>query len=399
MEQIDVKKEPKELINNFKADISTNCDKPSTYADQEMPSTFKLAIKQEIKEEFDDNDNSIVYNKLGVKKELKMSTDEEDNLNEPKQAKDKMFLDKGYIVTLPQRYLNIPAQYFGSKITNSDEESNHSDDGDESEDLPCNVKEEGRDFCEGDKNSSHNEEKDEDEENIEGVEYGDVSGKEMFFKCDICPKKYQKKKDLFEHKKYLHRTGELDKLKCHKCDFETLYKSSFKSHLNIHDKKTYLKCHFCHYTTAKLHTLNAHMLSKHNSEENIIKITSKIHSCTKCTYSTVKKSSYDSHIKVCLKLQNVKWYECHFCLYRTINKSHLNRHVKTHNEVKDLNCLFCQYKSNIKQHLDNHLLTNHSHLLNESNQNLITSKLYVCKHCNYKTITKYHLKRHVKNNH
>ncbi|CAH0548722.1 unnamed protein product [Brassicogethes aeneus] len=330
MEQTVVKKEPEELVDISEGDISMN------YDNQEIPSTSGITIKQEIKEELDN---------------------------------DEVLLDKGYIISLPQRYLNIPAHNFGSKINNS-EENDNSVDEDESRDLSCNIKEEGMDidFAKGDKISLHNKEKDEDEAMFEtkikvehhGVQYDEsgtnqeVANKELveetgkeigknpesefedtfdsiyqckncsnqffnkeflesheekclkpraknkLFKCSMCSKSYQTKSSLLEHRKYVHKKDQQEQFKCEKCGYQTLKKSHFKIHLKIHDKNNQLKCNFCDYTAAKLYTLNAHLLSKHNNENNI-KITSKIHSCSNCSYLTVKKSTYDIHVKACNK--------------------------------------------------------------------------------------------------
>ncbi|CAH0549793.1 unnamed protein product [Brassicogethes aeneus] len=411
MEHVVVKKE---VDDEFNGDILMNYDKPSTSADQEMPSTSGIAIKEELED------------------------------------------DERYIITLPQRYLNIPAHNFGSKINDSDEGSDNSDDGDKSEDLPCNVKEEGMhsDFSEEyDKHFSlflnkDSEEKDEDEAmpdtkievEYHGIQYNesgtdsevvnketlakivspnagkeieknpeprnddnfDCIDKEKMFKCDICSKKYQSRISLFQHKKYVHPKHELEKMKCNECEYVTVNKSSLKKHLKIHDKKTYLKCHFCQYIAAQLSTLNAHIISKHkleNKGENEIKITSKIHQCTKCSYSTVFKSRYDNHVKVCLNLKNVKWFKCHKCHYRTIRNYDLIKHGKTHNTTKELQCLFCKHQCNRKISLDHHILSKHSSLLNESNINLITSKVYYCQHCKYKTTLANDLKKHSNHNH
>ncbi|CAH0549740.1 unnamed protein product [Brassicogethes aeneus] len=54
MEQIVIKKEPEELVDDSKGDISMNYDELSTAADQKTILTSGIAIKQEIKEELDD---------------------------------------------------------------------------------------------------------------------------------------------------------------------------------------------------------------------------------------------------------------------------------------------------------------------------------------------------------
>ncbi|CAH0564525.1 unnamed protein product [Brassicogethes aeneus] len=355
MEQIVVKKE----LEESEGDILMN------YVDQEKPSTSgktisieQIYIKQEIKEELD-------Y--------------------------DEALFDKGY------------------KINNSDVES---------EDFSCNIKKEERDsdVSEEDNkissNDEDNEEKYENEAMLEakieveyhGVKCDDSSGKEKLFKCDVCFKKYQTKRSLFYHKRcdHVYSKDQLEKFRCNICNYETTNKSSFKVHLKIHDRKKHLKCHFCQYTAVTLQSLNAHIVSRHkfeNEGENKVQITSKVHQCTNCSYSTVYKSGYDNHVKVCLKLKNVKFYECQICQYKTILKGSLTMHIKTHNKIKELKCLFCHHQSNKKQHLDNHILIKHSNLLNESNKNIITSKIHYCQHCEYKTTTTNSLRLHLKNNH
>ncbi|CAH0549627.1 unnamed protein product, partial [Brassicogethes aeneus] len=411
MEQIFVKIEPEELVDDSVGDILLKYDIPSTSADQEMPSLSGIAVKHEIKEESDD---------------------------------DEVLLNKG---------LGSMMYYVGSKTNDSEEESEDFDH--KIKDFLCNIKEEERysDFSEeDDTNLSNNEEKDEDEAMIEAkieVEYhglecyesgadSEVVNKETpskteekgfeknpgyeckgqlglsrekeclkarvgvgevkLFECDICPKKYKTRRSLTCHKKYVHEKDNLKELKCGHCAFVTANRSNLNVHLKIHDKEKYLRCNFCEFMTTKLYYLNAHIISRHKSEnkgENKIKITSKIYQCSNCSYSAVYKSSYDAHIKVCLKLENVQQYECHLCHYKTIHKFGLKKHMKIHNKTKEFKCLFCPKESNHKYNLDGHILTKHSHLLNESNRSIITSKVHSCHLCNYKTTNIGDLKKHI----
>ncbi|CAH0564894.1 unnamed protein product [Brassicogethes aeneus] len=346
-------------------------NKPSTSADQKVIFTSDIAIKQEIKE-LDDNGNSMVYDNSEVKEESQTFTEKDgaEQFQMKFEAEDKMFLDNGF------------------KINDNDKESDSP--GDKSKDFTCNIKEEGMDgdFSEEDgKNSKlqneYNEETDENEELFEtkieveyhGVQYDNKLGienevinkdilaetvplktenksleeqcfkpkgkvsKEKMFKCGICLKKYQTKGGLYAHKKCVHEKEQQELFKCGKCEYQTSKKGRLSDHLKIHNKKKYFKCHFCQYMAAELKTLNAHVLSRHkfeNKGENKIKITSKIHECTNCSYSTVRKTHYDRHVKVCLKLKNVQWQECHLCHYRTIHQSYLTGHMKTHNKIKEL---------------------------------------------------------------
>ncbi|CAH0549304.1 unnamed protein product [Brassicogethes aeneus] len=315
MEHIVIKTEPV-----YDSDI------PSTSTDQETTSTAGIAIKQGIKEELD-----CTYQEDYV--------DEAELVEIKFEAKDKTFLDQGY------------------KINNNDKESGK-------------IKEEERDSDFSEEGTFETK----IEVKYHGVECDDVSGKKKLFQCDVCPKKYQTKMGLFNHKKYFHGKDELEEFKCDKCDYVTVRKSTIKIHLKIHDKQSYFKCDYCQYKAAKLLTLHAHILSKHkleNEGEKKIKITSKIHECPKCSYSTLHKAHYDNHIKICLKLKNAESYKC----------------------------FFCQYKSNHKTNLDNHTLTKHSDMLNESNRNIITSKIHHCQLCEYRTAKVDHLKSHLKNKH
>ncbi|CAH0549826.1 unnamed protein product [Brassicogethes aeneus] len=358
MEQTIVKKEPEEL-DDFKGDILMNYDKPSFCTDQEIPSISVTTIKQEIKEELDDHE--ALFEK-------------------------------------------------GSEIKESDEDN--SDHGDEIDPFFCNIKEEGRysDFSEEDKNLSDNEEKDEDEAMLEtkieveydGVQYDDKSGKEKLFKCDLCPKKYQTKKDLLAHKKYFHLKDKQEQFKCNKCNYVTVRKGCLNRHLKIHENKNELKCHICQFMAAQWRSLNEHLLSNHtlkNEEREKIKIINKIHECPKCLYSTVYKLAYTNHIKVCLKIKNVGRYKCHICHYRSIHKKNLKSHIKYHNKIKELKCLFCKYCFHKKFELDNHILRKHEDLLNESNRIIITSKIHCCQPCNYKTTIASDLKKHLNRYH
>ncbi|CAH0549831.1 unnamed protein product [Brassicogethes aeneus] len=357
MEQTIVKIEPEELVVDSKGDIFMNYNKTSTCTAQKMPSTSGITIKQEIKEELDDD------------------------------------------------------KVLGSEIKDSDEDN--SDHGNKMDRFFCNIKEERRDgdFSEeDDKNLSGNEEKDEDEAMFEtkieveyhGVQYDDQSGKKKLFKCDLCPKKYDSKKGVSQHKKFFHFKDEQEQFKCDQCDYVTVRKGIFKRHLKVHEKNNNLKCQFCEFKALELWSLNAHILSKHKleKEERVkIKQLSKIYECSKCSYLTIKKSQYDSHIKFCLKLENVKWHKCDICHYQSIRKRLLEIHMKIHNKIKEFKCLFCTFHSNEKKSLDNHLLRKHQNLLEKSNKNIITSKMYCCKHCKYKTTLSINFKCHLKSNH
>ncbi|CAH0549332.1 unnamed protein product [Brassicogethes aeneus] len=291
-----------------------------------MSSTSGTAIKQNIKEDFDDGDKSIEVMKF--------------------ECEEEMFLD------------------LGSEINDRDQ------------DFSCNIREDG--FS---------------EELLKILEekcfkQRDRVIREGSFKCEFCPKKYRRNDILIRHTNHIHKKDKQKKFECNICGYVTVNKSHLKRHFKIHDK-TKLKI--------KLQVLGKNNLK--NKIKNEIKITSKTYQCTKCTYSTFHKSHYDNHVKVCLKLKNINWYQCEVCHYKTTKKNHLNTHLKTHSIIKELKCLFCQYEASRKISFDNHMLTKHLDMLDESNKNIITSKIHNCQKCNYKTTKISTFKLHLKNNH
>ncbi|CAH0549282.1 unnamed protein product [Brassicogethes aeneus] len=301
MEEIVVKIEP---VDESKGDISS--------AELETPSTSGKAIKQEIKEELDD-DSFVVY----VKEELETPTEVEIEF----QVKDEIFLDKGS---------NDGDEDFSCKIREDDKIGHNFDCVYKC--VHCSIQ-----FFNRDLYLRH-----------EKLCLKPKVDKEKFFKCDICLEKYQTRADLFKHKKY--------------------------EHLKIHDNQNHV-------------------------EENCVNTSSEIHTCKKCSFSTINKSTYNTHMAVCPKLKKVKWHKCDLCPYRSFIKGSLIRHTKTHSKIKDLKCSFCNYYSNEKISLDNHVLSKHLDCLNDSNRSIITSKVHACQYCNYKTAQISNFKSHLKNNH
>ncbi|CAH0562765.1 unnamed protein product [Brassicogethes aeneus] len=330
MEKIVVKKEPEEVISDSDGDISMNYDKPGpTSADQEMPSTSGIAIKQEIKEELDDNSNSMVYDESEVKEEPKTFTDDDDYFDEAElvevkfDSEERMLLYKGTNSEVVKEKLmpKIVLPKAGKKLRKNPVSGSVRNNFDVYECKHCSIQ-----FFNEEAFESH-------EERCLKPRVRVHTGK--MFECDYCPKKYQAKRSLLQHKKYVHKQDEQDQLKCGKCNYQTFIKSNYKKHLKTHEKEKYLKCKFCQFMAAQLSALNAHILRKHtfrNTERSKTKIIGKILLCTNCPYSTRIKTHYDYHIKLCLKLKNVQWYECDICHFRTIQKCNLKSHKKMHHD-------------------------------------------------------------------
>ncbi|CAH0549833.1 unnamed protein product [Brassicogethes aeneus] len=318
MEQMVVKKE---LIDDFECNISINNDKPSTFADQEMPLTSGIAVKQEIKEALDDSDH---YDELGVKEKSETSTNEKDDFTRAKQAelkfksKDEVLVNKG--ITLPQRYLNIPAHNFGSKIPDSHEKSGNYND--ESKDFSSNIKEEERasDFFQHNKN----EEKDEDEVMFEPkieMEYHGVEYYESGTNSEVVNKDIQAIIGLTKAGKEIGNTPESRNGRVEDivdCVYECTH-----CLVQFFDKEIGLKH------------------EKKCSKPNVRADKVKLFECELCSKKYPTKKVLFDHKKYVHRRDELEKFKCDQCHYETAQKGGFNRHLRMHNRKNFLKCNFC----------------------------------------------------------
>lgn len=79
-----------------------------------------------------------------------------------------------------------------------------------------------------------------------------------------------------------------------------------------------------------------------------------------------------------------KMHHCSFCAYSTIVKSNLIRHARIHTGEKPFSCSHCSYQTTIKDNLKRHLLTHTG------------EKPFACPYCPYRAIQKVHLSSHMR---
>ncbi|KAB7503197.1 Zinc finger protein [Armadillidium nasatum] len=216
--------------------------------------------------------------------------------------------------------------------------------------------------------------------------------------------------------------------KCSSCNFETVHRSEFDSHLSLHpnnqvydssevdckhsseivaevspslshtDSSVYhsgensygseqvesrlqvdltescgtrFKCSDCEYQTNFRGDLNRHLLIHSNT---------KAHQCTECNFQTKLKGNLKKHTLI---HSETKLYNCNKCSFATNQKGHLKIHLLNHSEIRLFKCPNCNYKTNRKGSLNLHLLI-HS-----------DSKLYKCSECTFETNYKRSLNTHL----
>nr|CAI5858917.1 unnamed protein product [Callosobruchus analis] len=259
--------------------------------------------------------------------------------------------------------------------------------------------------------------------------------------CVHCNATFKSKTSLDDHVIRKHPdfiSSIVSKLhECTKCTFKTTSKCSFDKHLLKHPGLAsdfrHSICVHCNATFKSKTSLDDHVIRKH--PDFISSIVSKLHECTKCTFKTTVKSSFNKHhfrehsevasnfkLSVCIHCNATfksktslddhvirkhpdfilsitsKLHECTKCHFKTVRKRSLNRHLLEHPEVasnfKLSVCINCNTTFKSKKSLDHHVLRKHPDFFTT-----VTSKLYECTDCTFKTVIKSDFDKHLLLNH
>nr|CAI5835595.1 unnamed protein product [Callosobruchus analis] len=141
---------------------------------------------------------------------------------------------------------------------------------------------------------------------------------------------------------------------CTKCNFKTVYTSSFQCHLLKHPE-TAAACIHCNEPFKSITMLDEHIIKKHPS--SIPSITRKIHKCTTCDFSTTIHTEFKRH-----------------------QLKHTDAYIK---------CMYCDKTFIHKRTLGEHIIKNHPSYISS-----VTNKIHECTKCNFKTVDKRTLRRH-----
>nr|CAI5858919.1 unnamed protein product [Callosobruchus analis] len=241
--------------------------------------------------------------------------------------------------------------------------------------------------------------------------------------CIHCNATFKSKTSLDDHvvKKHPDFSSSItSKLhECTKCTFKTVKKDCFDKHSLKHLGLKHSICVHCNATFKSKTSLDDHVIRKH--PDFISSIVSKLHECTKCTFKTTSKCSFDKHLlkhpglaSVCINCNTTfkskksldhhvlrkhpdffttvtsKLYECTDCTFKTVIKSDFDKHLLKHSDFKYSACVHCNATFKRKVSLDYHVVKKHPDFVSS-----ITSKLHECTECPFKTVIKCYFDKHL----
>ncbi|XP_017139754.1 zinc finger protein 664 [Drosophila miranda] len=229
--------------------------------------------------------------------------------------------------------------------------------------------------------------------------------KKEAFKCDLCIKQFQRKRNLDEHMK-IHTRSHI----CQTCEQRFLFKTDLDLHMSVHkSKRPYqcplcmksfatsqnrtnhkclleedhpFKCTHCPQTFAHNYYLKEHMLSHTEEESN--KPGTGPHKCTHCEVGFHNKAALRVHT---LSHTGERPHTCAFCASSFRSKQTLKIHVRIHTGEKPYKCPECQHAF-----ADNKNLFKHRRRHTDD-------RPYKCPHCVMSFREKHHMKRHVLRKH
>lgn len=187
---------------------------------------------------------------------------------------------------------------------------------------------------------------------------------------------------------------------CKVCNKGFSTKQLLDNHLlKHHPEQTHLitskvhSCDICHYSTICRTRLEHHMYNQH------LKTREDVYTCHNCKFKFTCKESLRYHIfskhSSDHSKQNRASMQCKFCKYKTFDKSNLAKHLRTHAaERKTYQC--CNKNFIDKKGYDNHILTTHPE--DSELMKTVTYKIKKCEICGFQTsiVTNFkcHIKRH-----
>nr|CAI5835590.1 unnamed protein product [Callosobruchus analis] len=219
---------------------------------------------------------------------------------------------------------------------------------------------------------------------------------------------------------------------CTKCNFKTVYTSSFQCHLLKHPETAaaynYRTCSHCNAAFTRQEFLNEHILQIH--PQFTASITQKLLLCSKCTFKTAISRNFQRHLlehpetavnykfSVCIHCNEPfksitmldehiikkhpssipsitrKIHKCTTCDFSTTIHTEFKRHQLKHTDAyinRNSNiCVHCNKSFLSKTLLDDHIVKKHPSFIYS-----VTSKIRECTKCSYKTTIAGDLKKHM----
>ena len=184
-----------------------------------------------------------------------------------------------------------------------------------------------------------------------------VHGGKKPFKCVLCENEFTYKKELHQHKKYVHEektaTHHCQIFKCAMCDSEFGKKKILNDHIiNVHDRKIPFKCDLCESSFASKKNLHRHKKIVH--KENAV-----THLCQICNKEFSEKHGLKIHNAIAHeKIKPFQWspFLCNFCGSSFGVKSKLNLHIQAvHEGPKSFQCHLCDSKFLFQKTMSMHM--------------------------------------------
>nr|CAH7765740.1 unnamed protein product [Callosobruchus chinensis] len=253
--------------------------------------------------------------------------------------------------------------------------------------------------------------------------------------CIHCKESFKSKESLDEHivrnhPEFITSVGRKI-YECIQCTYKTVLRANFLRHTSIHLKggsnDKLPRCIHCNKTFNSRIALDNHVVRKH--PDFITSVHRKIYECTKCSYKTTLRNTFERHntlvhpdsnlkLNVCIHCTESfkskesldghivrkhpdfitsvdrKIYECTKCEYKTIMKSHFDMHTSIHpgnaSSCKIRQCIHCNATFKSNRALDSHVVKVHPYFISS-----VGRKVYECTKCVYKTTFKNNFERHV----
>lgn len=193
------------------------------------------------------------------------------------------------------------------------------------------------------------------------------------FKCKHCPKEYSVAYRLKRHS-IIHEQED-GQFECYLCNKIFIKKSSYLSHLEVHN--SIYKCSQCPKELKTKYLLKDHM-QKHAGAPQI--------SCLLCSKKFYIEARLKHHIKnkhSGTVYKNVQIYKCPQCPQQLRSKYTLRNHMQSHTGAPQMSCKHCPKKFYGDVQLKQHIKIKHNDVV------------YKCPHCQKQLSSYYTLQNHM----